>query len=197
MTALCLFGGLLFQLTSVSRYVSTAQIIIDPRELQNVSTGAAPRNDNADSTEAMVENEMRVLKSNTLLSRLIDSEDLTHDPEFNQEPSNAVDGLRGMIGDHAVVSIQSGDPKLNVLQQLDRLIAVRRTERSYVIDISVTSSNPDKSARLANRLVELYMAQASSSAGRPQPPGRGSVGGPLERVAGAGPAGRRARREIP
>ncbi len=161
----CVACGMIFLLLSKPQYVSTAQIIVDPRELQSVNSSATPRNDTPDTTEAMVGNEMRVLKSNTLLSALIDKEDLVHDPEFMRRPSisSRLFGLvKGWFG-YYPAGQDERDLKLAILHQLDPLIAVQRTERSFVVDVSVRTTNADKSARLANSLVDLYIAQAAET----------------------------------
>ncbi len=158
--ALCLAGGLAFDLISTPRYVATTQLIIDPRGLQVVDNPVNGRGENADADLATVEDEMRVIKSTNLLSALIDKEDLTHNPEFARRSSPIVDALLSILP-HG--STEPGDAKLPILQQLDQQIAVRRAERGYVIDIAVTTADARESARLANRLVQLYIERASQT----------------------------------
>ncbi len=169
--AACLCGGMLFDLLSTPRYVASSQVIIDPRGLQLVDKQVNARGENADTDVAIVEDEMRVLKSTDLLSDLIDKEDLLDNPEFVPPRSPILAALL------SVMPHRTTDPeqiKLTVLQQLDQQIAVRRAERGYVVDLSVATTDPRESARLANRLVELYIEHASQT--RSELAQRSSVG---------------------
>ena len=162
----CLALGLTFKLTAKPLYVSTAQLIVDPRELQGVNNGASPKTDNADATEAVVGNEMGVLKSNILLSALVAKDHLVDDPEFSPPPS-FLSGLRASVDE--ILGLRGTTPSVEsrrvaVLGKLESLIAVQRKERSFEIDVSVRTQDPDKSARLANDLVALYIAQTRSTA---------------------------------
>lgn len=156
----CVAAGLLFDVFSTPRYVATSQVIIDPLGLQLVDKQVNARGENADTDVAIVEDEMRVLKSTNLLSELVDKEDLVHSSEFAPRPSGLVEALTGLLPHRAA------DPdgvKLAVLQKLDQQIAVRRAERGYVVDLTVTTADAQESARLANRLVELYIERASQT----------------------------------
>ncbi len=166
LTALaCLAIGLGLKLASRPVYLSTAQLIIDPRELQGVNNGATPKADNADVTEAVIGNEMAVLKSNVLLSALIDKDSLLDDPEF-QPRSSLLSGLRQILdeivgGGAAPPSVE--ERKIAVIAQLEAAIAVQRRERSFEIDLSVRTQAAEKSAKLANDLVALYITQTNAS----------------------------------
>lgn len=165
MAVLGLAGGIAYQVKRPPVYESTAELIVDPREVQGVAGSAAPRAENAD-TDAMVGNEMRVLKSNSLLGALIDKEDLVHDPEFMARPSPLAELRRilDQILGHAPASGGVLDVRLQVLARLDTAVAVRRTERSFIVEVSVRTADAAKSARLANALVDLYIAQAATAA---------------------------------
>src|SRR5436305_1299210 len=39
-----------------------------------------------------------------------------------------------------------------------RLVSVKRSERTYVIDVDVSTTDPQKSARLANDVADAYLA---------------------------------------
>lgn len=164
MTLLGLAGGIAYQVKRPPVYESAAELIIDPREVQGVAGSATPRAENTD-TDAIVGNEMRILKSNGLLGTLVDKEDLVHDPEF-VKPASPLADLRRILDETlglAHATADASDIRLEVLAKLDQAIAVRRTERSFIVDVSVRTADADKSARLANQLVALYIAQASTA----------------------------------
>ncbi|WP_462118532.1 GumC family protein [Methylorubrum extorquens] len=155
-------GGVVVVARTEPNYVATAQVIIDPRALRVVEREVTPSIDNADAQIASVENEMRVLRSSTVLNALITRDRLDEDPEFAGEPPGllrrAKAAILGLVG---LSSPRSPDPRRAALQTLERKIAVRRAERSFVVEVHVATRDPDKSARIANELVTLYTEQAN------------------------------------
>ncbi|MEZ0252492.1 MAG: GumC family protein [Methylobacteriaceae bacterium] len=155
-------GGVVVIARTEPNYVATAQVIIDPRALRVVEREVTPSIDNADAQIASVENEMRVLRSSTVLNALITRDRLDEDPEFAGEPPGlllrAKAAILGLVG---LSPPRSPDPRRAALQTLERKIAVRRAERSFVVEVHVATRDPDKSARIANELVTLYTEQAN------------------------------------
>lgn len=155
-------GGVLVVARTEPNYVATAQVIIDPRALRVVEREVTPSIDNADAQIASVENEMRVLRSSTVLNALITRDRLDEDPEFAGEPPGLLRWAKAAILDRVGLSpSRSPDPRRAALQTLERKIAVRRAERSFVVEVHVATRDPDKSARIANELVTLYTEQAN------------------------------------
>jgi succinoglycan biosynthesis transport protein ExoP len=159
-----LLGAGLFVATMEPRYVATAQVIIDPRGLRVVEREVTPNVDNADAQVATVENEMRVLRSSAVLDALITRERLDRDPEFVGNPPGLLRRARTAIADlFGAAPARAPDPQRSALQALERKIAVRRAERSFVIEVTVATRDPDKSARIANDLVAIYTEQANKT----------------------------------
>ncbi|QIJ76796.1 lipopolysaccharide biosynthesis protein [Methylobacterium sp. NI91] len=155
-------GGAVFIAGTEPKYVATAQVIIDPRALRVVEREVTPSVDNADGQVASVENEMRVLRSSTVLGALIARDRLDEDPEFAGDPPCLLRRAKATLLDLVGLSpARVPDPRRAALQALERKIAVRRAERSFVVEVHVATRDPDKSARIANDLVTLYTEQAS------------------------------------
>jgi polysaccharide biosynthesis transport protein len=164
MLILGLLGAVGVVATMEPRYVATAQVIIDPRGLRVVEREVTPSVDNADAQVATVENEMRVLRSSAVLDALITREKLDQDPEFIGNPPGLLRRMRSAVTDlFGASSARTPDPRRSALQALERKIAVRRAERSFVIEVTVATRDPDKSARIANDLVSIYTEQASKT----------------------------------
>jgi uncharacterized protein involved in exopolysaccharide biosynthesis len=145
------------------RYVATAQIIVDPRGLQVLDKEISPKAQNPDVQIPLIESEMRVLKSTKVFDLLIDREGLDRDPEFVKGRWSPVGALKGLIAGLLGRRKPDADPHLAALHELDDRVAVRRAERSFVIDISVMTADPVKSARLANGLVQAYMEESAAA----------------------------------
>lgn len=166
-TALVCAGvAALFAFTRERDYLSTAQILIDPRGVQVVDRDITPRNGSADGGVAIVESQMRVLTSNTVLSRVIESENLTADPEFTKGSG----GLMGVVF-NVLNALKGGsgytDPKLKVLHKLQDRVRTSRPKRSYIISLDVKTKDPEKSARIANAIANIYLrSEAENRSGQ-------------------------------
>lgn len=140
------------------RYMATAQIFIDPRGLQVFDNELSPRQQDSNTAINFVESQARIVTSQSVLSRVIDSERLTDDPEFNGSggASWAV-ALLGRLG-----MARGGEESLEARERMalnalyDRVI-VRRPERTFVIEVTVRAADADKAARLANAVSHAYI----------------------------------------
>ncbi|RDJ26806.1 hypothetical protein DWF00_01095 [Bosea caraganae] len=156
-----LVGALLAALASLMvppKYISTAQLFIDPRDLRVLQNEVSPNAVGSDPTSitAYLESQARIIASDSIKMRVIKQEGLDKDPEFGGEATKT--GLSAVIAD---LLPNSGAPPrdgmLYALAALDKSVAVRRGERTFVIDISVTSREALKAARIANSLASAYL----------------------------------------
>jgi uncharacterized protein involved in exopolysaccharide biosynthesis/Mrp family chromosome partitioning ATPase len=145
------------------RYTATAQLYVDPRELQLVDRELTPRAQDVSGLAMVVESQARLITSNSVLLRVIDDTHLDKDAEFGgsdgRSPLATVLGLFGL-------ELRSGDGEIAstaALEVLNRHITIRKTERSFVVDVEVWSTDPAKAAKLANALANAYLAESRSS----------------------------------
>lgn len=147
--ALAILGGLLM----TPKYVSTAQLFIDPRDLRVLQNDVSPNNVGSDPTSitGYLESQARVIASDSIKSRVVERLGLDRDPDFGGPSSSFLSRLLG--------TDTGPSPKatLYALAALDRTVTVRRGERTFVIDISATAQDPDKAAKIANALAEGYL----------------------------------------
>ena len=161
-----LLGALLAALTSLMltpKYVSTAQLFIDPRDLRVLQNEVSPNATGGDPTSitGYLESQARVIASDSIKSRVVRSEGLDKDPEFGGEAAKS--GLSRILSD--LMPSNGAPPRdgmLYALAALDKNVAVRRGERTFVIDISVTSREAAKAARIANALAAAYLDDQAS-----------------------------------
>ena len=130
-----------FVLLVPHKYTATTQILIDPMDLRGAQTDISPTIPQSDAAVLQVESQARVIASDNVLRRVVISEDLDHDPEFM----------------HGAQAEQYGP--LAALNELQKRVQVKRSERTYVVDVSVTSEDPAKAARLANAIAQAYLAE--------------------------------------
>ncbi len=138
--------GLAFAALSViaPRYSATARILVDPREQRAVQNEIVQQGLGGDM--ALVDSQIEVITSEAVLGRVVESMNLADDPQFGGEP-----GEGRTAADIA-------------MEGLARATEVTRRDNTYVIEISVTTREAAKSARLANAIAAAYVADQISSA---------------------------------
>jgi uncharacterized protein involved in exopolysaccharide biosynthesis/Mrp family chromosome partitioning ATPase len=154
-TAASLLLMAVFILAVPHRYTATTQILIDPTDLRAVGSELSPTNQMSDIAVLQVESQVRVLTSDSVLRRVIKTEALDRDAEFAGRPSL----LRGLIGAVGLGSAAPADSTLTALTALRRSLVAKRAERTYVVDVSVTSLYPEKAERIANAIAQAYLAE--------------------------------------
>ena len=145
------------------KYVSTAQLFIDPRDLRVLQNEVSPNAAGGDPTSitSYLESQARIIASDSIKSHVVRNEGLDKDPEFGGEAVRS--GLSRILGDLLPSSgAPDHDGMLYALAALDKNVAVRRGERTFVIDISVTAREAAKAARIANALAETYLENQAS-----------------------------------
>jgi uncharacterized protein involved in exopolysaccharide biosynthesis/Mrp family chromosome partitioning ATPase len=154
-TAASLLLAVLVVLVVPHRFTAATQILIDPTDLHAVGNEPNPANQTNDAAVLLVESQVRVLGSDSVLRRVVSAESLDRNQEF-VGPSWS---LRGLLGSFVLGAARPADPTLGALNALKRKVQVKRAERTYVVDVSVTSKDPDKAARLANAIAQAYLAE--------------------------------------
>ena len=161
-----IFAGLAVEVTVSPRYRATTQILIGPVELRLVDKSVVPPAQTADANVIQVESETRVLTSDRVLLRVVQREKLTDDPEFQTRGGSLLGGvistLRTAIGSKPEPA-KTTDADLSALRLLQRDVSAKRTERTYVVDLIVETSDPEKSARIANSIGLAYLDEQSSA----------------------------------
>lgn len=154
-------GAVLAALASLMvppKYVSTAQLFIDPRDLRVLQNEVSPNATGGDPTSitSYLESQARIIASDSIKSPVVLSEGLDKDPEFGGEAPKS--GLSRLLTDLLPSSgAPPHDGMVYALAALDKNVSVRRGERTFVIDIAVTAREAAKAARIANALANAYL----------------------------------------
>jgi uncharacterized protein involved in exopolysaccharide biosynthesis len=152
-----------FALSQPKQYTATSQIVLDPRELNLVQNELTPTANglNTDAALALVEGQISVMTSNSVLLRVVREANLTADTEFNGLRETWLGNLSATLS-----ALMSDDPvaaadtrELRTVTNLWRHISAVRNANSFVINVSVTSEDADKAARLANLTTQNFIAE--------------------------------------
>ena len=142
------------------KYSATAQLYVDPRELQLVDRELTPRTQDLSGLAMVVESQARLITSNSVLLRAIQDTHLDKDPEFGGESRGLLASLLG-LDFHPAPEARVGETA--ALEILNRHINVKKTDRSFIVDVEVWSHDPAKAAMLANALSSAYLAESKKS----------------------------------
>src|SRR5882672_636406 len=145
------------------RYSATAQLYVDPRELQLVERELTPRAQDVSGLAMVVESQARLITSNNVLLQVIQDTKLDKDPEFGGDAKSLTSSLLGLFGFDARTAEDTKLAQMAALEALGRHINVKKTDRTFIVDIDVWSIEPAKAAMLANAISEAYLAESKKS----------------------------------
>jgi uncharacterized protein involved in exopolysaccharide biosynthesis/Mrp family chromosome partitioning ATPase len=148
------------------KYTATAQLYVDPRELQLVDRELTPRAQDISGLSMVVESQSRLITSNNVLLQVIKDTRLDKDSEFggSDESKGIVTALLGLFGIEFRPSLEQQKlVQMSTLEALNRHINVKKTDRSFIVDVEVWSYEPAKAAMLANAIANAYLAESRQS----------------------------------
>jgi uncharacterized protein involved in exopolysaccharide biosynthesis len=161
-----LLVAVILELVITPRYRATIQIFLAPADLRLIEKSVLPAAQASDANVMQVESETRVLTSDRVLRRVVRSEHLTDDSEFQLRSAWGLDALIDSLRSTAAArpeQTKTVDRELDALRLLQRKINAKRAERTYVVDVMVESSDPGKSARIANAIGAAYVDEQADA----------------------------------
>jgi len=162
--AVFLLLGIVYLLLAAPKYSASTDILIDQDNSRILYQGSALERTVED--EARILSQVEVLTSDKVGLAVVDKLKLDQDPNFMSAPAGPLQMVRSTI--RAVTSIFSSSPsdtasedelrRRAALQNIQRNLIVERLNRSYVLNIRFTWSDPVLAARVAKGVAEAYLA---------------------------------------
>ncbi len=167
-TALCLVIGAIQLARQIPVFTATTQILLDPRKEK--AAGADTILSDAVLDLPMLESQMAIIRSSTLLRRVVEKERLVTDAEFGPRRDGGgwslMGSIRSLISSEQPTQQDSNSPSglaqaggadvQTSINALATATSVVRSGQGYVLSISVASIDPAKAARLANAVADAY-----------------------------------------
>ena len=143
-------------------YTSTADILLDGRQFGAVDVSRDQANLSFNSTA--IESQVEVLKSEKIALSVIEKLGLTADPEFTAESpigklvSMVVGRVQfgpGRAGD----DVEDDQVRLQrrALAYFQKMMEVKRIEKTFVLDVEFSSRSATKAARITNAIADAYL----------------------------------------
>lgn len=153
---------IIFLLLATPQYTATTELIIDPRRNVQAVESAVPELSLDNPT---IESEVEIIKSSSVAHRVIKKLNLKRDSELNSAGPlrtllKTVSAWIGLADADAETKTSDAeeDARLNAItQRFGNKLNVQREGLTYVINVSFTSEDADKAARIANEVADAYL----------------------------------------
>src|SRR5271163_3192634 len=138
------------------RYVATAQIYIDPGAMHGSDVQPIVPGRDSNGFVSYVESQALIAASQSVLERVVKAQNLDRDPEFSPSAGSSLFG-RLMSADR-----NDEDAAAAAARALGERLQVERPERTFVLDISISSRDPARAAELANAAARAYIDEVDA-----------------------------------
>jgi uncharacterized protein involved in exopolysaccharide biosynthesis len=139
-------------------------LLIDSRT--NILPSPQMRVSDANSEAAYVETQVGVLKTERIVRRVIIEQKLYERPEFNKKtsalkelPKEATDGGAPDASSDAMLDHVSAD----AVNEFMRRLLIKRSQPTYIIEVSFTFTDPAMAAGIANAVANTYLTDQLKS----------------------------------
>lgn len=167
--------GVMVALSTPKKYYAATDLLFDPRDLQIVERDLARGGLPSDATLALIENQVSIITSGTVLTKVVDRLELANDPEFNGEGGSSL-GL--LASPRTLISVlmngngkEDGTARHSIaVNNLAEALSVSRNSKTFIITVGVTTQEADKSALVATTVTDVFLETygdlQSATAGR-------------------------------
>lgn len=166
--------SVMIALATPKQYEAVGEVLVDPRDIRLVDRELVNTNVSPNTAIAIVENQVRIMTSSRVAGKVVDRLNLDTDPEFNGSSSGL--GIPNVVGLLRSLLVRRDGPSgpgrshAIAVQTLLQSLEVTRSGKTFVVTVGVTSESADKSALIANTVIDVFMEDSgeflSSAAGR-------------------------------
>lgn len=146
--------GLSFLLPS--KYTSSSSVMVGGKDI-NVSADPKQATTDAPADSAAVDSEVEILKSVAIADAVSNELHLDQDPEFN--PALKKGGVLSFL--HHGADTTPDTIHQEILNNLTKVVSVKRQGLTRVITVSVETESPAKSAHIADAWVNAYIMRSA------------------------------------
>ncbi|MCZ4290545.1 GNVR domain-containing protein [Hoeflea alexandrii] len=159
--------GVLMALSTPHRYYAESRLFVDPREIRVTEDDIRNQQLSTEAMLAITDSQLQILSSTSVLEKVIEDLGLDRDPEFNGSMSSGgISGGLSLIRELFTGKNATTEGEQKALNNLRKALSVGRDAKTFVIIVGVDTRDPEKSALIANQIVETYLdseGQAQSS----------------------------------
>lgn len=173
-TAAGALAGVLVAMNTPKMYHAAAELLADPRDLNIVDRELTQPGNSSEAILALVENQVRIITSGSVLNEVTTRLKLADDPEFNGQGSSGfgrlISNIRALFSSGRGGAADPGRRFALAVGNLAEHISVQRGGRTFVIVVAAETQDPKKSALVANTVTQVFLdtygRMRSDAAGR-------------------------------
>lgn len=148
--------GVFVAISTPHKYYADSRLILDPRDVQVTDTVNSNNQASSQVLLAVVDSQMQVARSTAVLERVVEKLRLDQDTEFNgADDAGILSKLKRILSS----SSQSNDPFENAVTYLRDNMGLARDPETFLVYIGANTNNAEKSALVANTIVEEYLVE--------------------------------------
>jgi polysaccharide biosynthesis transport protein len=160
------FADFYVKYVAVPLYPATTKIALKENQPEKILTDIESLMANGPITDTGINTELEVLRSRDLIGKLVDSLDLTNEPDFNpllRKPrlSNQIKTLLfaflGVASEKLKISRSPEEVRSIAISSALNAMAFSNTKKTRIINILVTTTKPDLSILMSNKMAKLYI----------------------------------------
>lgn len=134
-------GGAVVLPMSTQKFTAATSLYFDPRQIGLNDPASQASGPSPEMISAMIDSQVQILTSGNVLRRVADAMKLDQDPEFTDSRSDSA----------------------AVITALQKALLITRQASTYVVSMTATTKNPEKSARLANQVVTSFLQEENNA----------------------------------
>jgi uncharacterized protein involved in exopolysaccharide biosynthesis/Mrp family chromosome partitioning ATPase len=160
-------------------YTATASLFMDPRSRKVVSDELYQGDPT--SALALVDSQMSIITSDTVLRRVVDKLNLDERPEFTVQPGPGfIYKIKSLISPQPAVPAR--EPSVQAIQTLNEGIKVKRAQKTYVVDIEASAATPELARDIAQAVADAYLEDQRDAKSAQAKEANGLIDGRLEEM---------------
>lgn len=153
-------------------YRATTEILIDPRSKRLIQSEVVPTGLGSSALGAdtlLVDSQVEIILSRSVLGQLITRLDLTRDGEFGGGRNTSWIGqlagaAKAVVRGPRAFNLNPRSPYDAAMKNLTEGLKVERKGNTYVVLISMASKDPEKAAKIANTIAAIYVDEKKKAA---------------------------------
>ena len=148
--------GIISALNTPHLYYSSAEVLVDPRNFKVIENDLNPDVFLSEASLAIVDSQVSLMRSPLVIERVVKELGLENDAEFNGTlHQGALGSLFSLISGKSVEKDGAG----SAARYLSEHMNVDRGPKTFVVSIGAFAEDPQKSALIANKIVETYLSE--------------------------------------
>ena len=133
------------------------------------------------SALALVDSQMSIITSDTVLRRVVDKLNLDERPEFTVQPGPGfIYKIKSLISPQPAVPAR--EPSVQAIQTLNEGIKVKRAQKTYVVDIEASAATPELARDIAQAVADAYLEDQRDAKSAQAKEANGLIDGRLEEM---------------